>query len=326
MGIELTIIDPFDKKAFIPPTEEGVIWSTERRCVPARLSFNVLSDGSFKLREGAAVSFKVNGKPVFYGYLFEQRHDQKGRISLTAYDQLRYLRNRDTFVYENRTASQLVKMLAEDLNLQTGTVEDTGFTIASRIEENSTFSDIIENALEITSENTGEMFVLYDDFGKLTLKNISSMHAGEPGKYLLIGPDSGEGYEYGSSIDKDVYNRVKLIRNNGKTGGRDIFIAEDNKSIAAWGLLQYTGKVSDAENGKDKAQRLLQLYNGKTRSLKIKNVFGDVRVRGGSMVMVNFNPGNFKIRNFMLTEKAVHIFKNNEHFMELTLRGGDTNG
>lgn len=93
---------------------------------------------------------------------------------MTAYDQLRYLNNKDTYVYENKTASQFIQMLAADFSLNTGTLEDTGFVIASRVEDNTSLFDMIENALDLTLQNSKEMFVLFDDFGKLTLKNISS--------------------------------------------------------------------------------------------------------------------------------------------------------
>ena len=55
-------------------------------------------------------------------------------IRLTAYDQLRYMNNKDTYIYGNKTASQFLKMLAADFKLQTGEIEDTGFVIGSRIE------------------------------------------------------------------------------------------------------------------------------------------------------------------------------------------------
>ena len=65
-------------------------------------------------------------------------------------------------------------MISEDFEMQCGEIEDTGFKIPSRIEENTTLFDMIQNALDLTLENKKEMYVLYDDFGKITLKNISS--------------------------------------------------------------------------------------------------------------------------------------------------------
>ena len=61
-----------------------------------------------------------------------------------------------------------------------------------------------------------------------------------------------------------------------------------------------------------KAKALLELYNQKTKGLTIKNALGDVRVRGGSLIIVKIDLGDIKLQNFMLVEKVKHTFKNNE--------------
>lgn len=323
MIIELLIADSSGENPCIPIIEEGVNWITERRSTPGKLTFNVIKDDVASFEEGAAVRFKVDDEEVFYGFVFTKKRDKDNVISVTAYDQLRYLNNKDTYVYENKTASQFIQMVASDFSLSTGAIENTKFVIASRVEENTSLFDMIENALDLTLQNTKEMFVLYDDFGKLTLKNISSMYVGEPGSYFMIDEETGENFEYSSSIDNDTYNKIKLTYDNDETGKREVYIAQDGKHINDWGVLQYFDTLSKGENGQAKADALLQLYNKKTRSLKIKKAFGDTRVRAGSMIIVNLSLGDVNLKNFMLVEKVTHTFKLNEHFMDLTLRGGE---
>lgn len=323
MSVELLISDTSGTKAYCPAVKEGIEWSTERRGSPGKLTFSVVGDGTVSFEEGAAVRLKVNGTPVFFGFVFTKKRDREGIVSVTAYDQLRYLNNKDTYVYENKTASQLVKMIAEDFSLNLGTVEDSGFVIASRVEENTSLFDMIENALDLTLQNSREMFVLYDDFGKLSLKNISSMYVGKNGSYLLIDEETGENFEYASSIDSGTYNKVKLTYDNEDTGKREVYIARDTGHINKWGVLQYFDTLSRGENGQAKAEALLKLYNAKTRSLKITGAVGDVRVRAGSMVAVKLDLGDIKVNNFMLVEKVKHTFKSGEHFMDLTLKGGE---
>ena len=48
-------------------------------------------------------------------------------------------------------------MLAKDFALNVGTLEDTGYVIASRVEEDSSLFEMIENALDLTLTNTGEI-------------------------------------------------------------------------------------------------------------------------------------------------------------------------
>lgn len=323
MALELLISDVIGKKAYIPVIEEGIEWSTERRSVPGKLTFKVVKDKIINFQEGAAVRFKVNGDPVFYGFVFTKKRDKNQIITVTAYDQLRYLKNKDTYVYENKTAAQLLKMIASDFKLNLGTVEDSKYVIASRVEDNTSLFDMIENALDLTLQNSKKMFVLYDEFGKLTLKNIASMRVGKSGKYLMIDSQTSENFDYTSSIDSDTYNKVKLTYDNEDTGKREVYISQDSGHINEWGVLQYFDTLKKGENGKAKADALLKLYNSKTRNLKITNAIGDIRVRAGSMVVIDLDLGDMKLKNFMLVEKAKHTFKQNEHFMDLTLRGGE---
>lgn len=323
MSIELLVASPDGGNMQLPVIEEGIEWSTERRSTPGKLTFKVIKDNAVNFQEGSAVRLKVNGKPIFFGFVFSKKRDKDQIITVTAYDQLRYLNNKDTYVYENKTASQFIKMIAADFLLKLGTVENTKFVIASRVEDNTSIFDMIENALDLTLQNNKEMFVLYDDFGKLTLKNISSMYVEKSGNYLMVDEEIGENFEYNSSIDSDTYNKIKLTYDNEKTGKREVYIAQDSKHINEWGVLQYFDTLSDGENGQAKADALLKLYNNKTRNLKIKNAIGDVRVRAGCMLIVNLDLGDVKLKNFMLAEKVKHTFKMDQHFMDLTLRGGE---
>lgn len=323
MSVELLIASPDGEKIQAPVVEEGIEWSTERRSTPGKLTFKVVKDSAIAFHEGAAVRLKVDGNPVFFGFVFSKKRDKDQIITVTAYDQLRYLNNKDTYVYENKTASQFIKMIAADFSLKLGTVENTKFVIASRVEDNTSIFDMIENALDLTLQNNKEMFVLYDDFGKLALKNISSMHVEKSGNYLMVDEETGENFEYTSSIDSDTYNKIKLTYDNDETGKREVYIAQDSKHINEWGVLQYFDTLSDGENGQAKADALLKLYDNKTRNLKIKNAIGDIRVRAGSMLIVNLDLGDIRLKNFMLVEKVKHTFNLNQHFMDLTLRGGE---
>ena len=323
MDIELLISDPSGNKLYIPVVEEGIEWSTERRSTPGKLTFKIRNDGIIDFEEGSRVRLKVDGKEVFYGFVFTKRRDKNQIISVTAYDQLRYLNNKDTYVYENKTVAEFIQMIATDFNLKTGTLEDTKFKIASRVEDNTSLFDMIENALDLTLQNTKEMFVMFDEFGKITLKNISSMRVGGESAYLLIDEETGENFEYSSSIDSDVYNKIKLSYDNEDTGKRDIYIAQDGTHMNEWGVLQYFDTLSKGENGQAKADALLKLYNKKSRNLKITNAIGDTRVRAGSLVVVSLALGDVNLKNFMLVEKVRHTFKLDQHVMDLTLRGGE---
>ncbi len=304
---------------FLPEVEEGVTWQTDRQGTPGSLTFSIPKENISRFEEGAHVALRVDGKGIFYGFVFEKKSDaSSGLVRVTAYDQLRYFKNKDTYVYENKTASELIGMLAADFNLQAGTVEDTGFVIASRVEDNTTLFDIVQNALDLTLTNTGQMYVLFDDYGKISLKNIASMALD-----FLVEEGSGEDYSYTSSIDSNTYNKIKLVYENGETGMRDIYIAQHGENMNKWGVLQYYDTIQEGENGAAKANALLSLYNKPTRNLTFSNLFGDVNVRAGSLIVVKMDLGDTQLENLMLVEKCKHVFKKDVHFMNLTVRGGE---
>ena len=321
MNVNVELLIQHGNKVFIPVVQEGITWSTERKGCPGELQFKVVKDdivGDIGFQEGDAVRLKVNGENVFYGFIFKKKRDKQQIITVTAYDQLRYLKNKDTYVYENKTAGELIQMIAADFQMQTGFIEDTGFKIASRVEENTSLFDMIQNALDLTLQNQSYMYVMYDDFGKITLKGLDNMRLD-----LLIDEETGENFDYTSSIDDKTYNRIKLTYDNEETGTREVYISQDSNNMNTWGVLQYFNTLQEGENGKTKADALLSLYNKKTRNLSIKNAFGDTRVRAGSMVVVMIDLGDIKIKNLMLVEKCKHEFKESQHFMNLTLRGGE---
>lgn len=113
---------------------------------------------------------------------------------------------------------------------------------------NQTLFDMIQNALDETLMNTKQLFVLYDDVGKLTLKNINSMKLD-----LLIDEETGENFSYESSIDDQTYNKIKLAYNNEETGKRELYVAQDGEKINQWGVLQYFEEIQTKTGASAKA-------------------------------------------------------------------------
>lgn len=316
MNAELIIT--YDNQSFMPVLVDSINWNSERKGTPSKLTFNIVKDDIISFQEGAAVRFKWNGKNVFYGFVFSKRRDKENIISVTAYDQLRYLKNKDTYVYEDKTAGELIKMIASDFNLKTGAITDTGYKIPSRVEDNQTLFDIIQNALDLTMQNKKELYVLYDDFGKITLKALNEMKSD-----IIIDAETASDFDYSSSIDENTYDKIKLVFDNESTGKRDVYIEQHGENINRWGVLQYYDKLQKGENGVAKAQALLKLYNQRTRKLSIKNCFGDCSIRAGSLVLVSLHLGDMVLNNWMIVESCKHEFKQDEHWMDLIVRGGE---
>lgn len=485
-----------------PPVEEGVQIEWERSGTPGKLTFTTIKVEGLAFQEGDPVRFYYDYKQVFAGYVFKKQRDKEHHIKVTCYDQIRYLKNKYTYVFENKTATQIVKSLCGDFKLQTGDMDNTAYVIPAIVEENKAALDIILDVLEETLLNTGKMYVLYDDCGNIRIRNTENMMS-----TTLIYEESAENFDYSSSIDDETYNNIVLyydpnsnnsstsssgsggtssvtsdanrivemaksqlgtaenprgtnnikyntdyygsavsgsaypwccafvwwvfkqcglsslfydgektaycptavswfkkkgqwvtsgykpgdviffdyqgdgsadhvgivesvsgnkvtciegnyadevyrvtrvdhilgagrpaystttraassgatsgaITNNTSSGdGIQIFTASSQAKIKEWGLLRYFEKVDTPSIGQNKADALLKLYNRKTRELKVTGAFGDISVRGGTLIPVKLYLGDIEANNFMLVEKVTHKFDKDHHTMDLTLEG-----
>lgn len=127
---------------------------------------------------------------------------------------------------------------------------------------------------------------------------------------------------YKSSIASQTYDKIKLSYENKDTGKREIFVAQDSSNINQWGVLQYYEKLDSTTNAKAMADALLSLYNTKTRTLKLQDVLGDIRVRAGTLLVVMLGLGDINVSNYLMVEQVKHTFNNEQHLMELKMRGG----
>lgn len=261
----------------------------------------------------------MDGTPVFYGFVFEK--SRKGNnpnvIKCVVYDQLYYLKNKDTYVYTNKTASEVIKMVAEDFQLNVGELEDTGYKIASRVEDNQTLFDIIQNALDETLKATGQMYVLYDNVGKLTLKSLGNMKLN-----MLVDEDTAGDYDYKSSIATQTYDKIKLSYENKETGKREIYIAQDGSHINQWGVLQYYEKLDSKANARRWRTLSWTSTTPRPAPSSSQDVLGDIRVRAGTLLVVMLGLGDINVSNYLMAEQVKHTFNDGQHLMELKMRGG----
>lgn len=295
--------------------------SRERSGSPSRLDFSYVDVDGIQIGQGNAVAFRYNGQPVFYGYIFEQKRDsQREQVSVIAYDQLRYFKNEDSFVYSGKY-SDLVKNICNKYGLQTGTIDATAYTLPQRVAEGDLFGICSDAAYE-TLLNKSESMVLYDDFGAICLRNINNMMLP-----ILIDKDAAGAWEWSESIDSDVYNRITLYRDNDQTGERELYIANDTQKQSEWGILTLYEDAGDglrAEGLREKAKALLNHYAHEKKTFQVSGCIGYPDVRGGSLILVALDLGNGeKIQNLMLVEKVEHTFAENVHTMDLSLWGGE---
>ncbi|MGG3278857.1 XkdQ/YqbQ family protein [Paenibacillus solani] len=276
----------------------------------------IYQDKKFKYQNGDIVQFTDGTNKVFMGYIFKFEMSLNGEAKITAYDQLRYLNASHTYVLNQVTATQVVQRIAKDFNLKTGKLVDTKYKIPNFLQDDQTLFDMICSALDSTLIKSGTNFVLYDDFGQLTLQNVSAMTYG-----FVIGEGSlMTNFNYSKSIDEDTYNQIVLYKDNEKSGKRETFIVKDSGRIKKWGLLQLYQSVDEDMNKaqiNDLLTRLITAKNRETRKMRI-DAIGDLRLRAG--MYVNIQIQRFGINKLFLVDECTHSVEGTSHTMTLDLR------
>lgn len=309
-----------EQTVYEPVVEGSITWETQRNGQPGKCSFTILSESVLKIEEGNAVRLDVNGKTVFFGYIFDRSWSREGEVKVSAYDQLRYLKNKDSYNYTDLSTGEVILMIARDYNLQTGNLIDTGYKF-SRNRPDKTLFDIILDSLDLTLIHTGKMYVLYDDAGKLVLNNVENMKLD-----IMIDGSTAQDYDYKVSIDSNTYNQIKIYYDNNETKKREIYMTKDTANINKWGILQKDESIEKGTDGQMVAEKYLSLYNQPSRSLTIKGAFGDIRVRAGCLIPVFLDIKEMELKNYLLVESASHKIDEGIHTMDLTLRGAGISG
>lgn len=318
---DLFLLIDGDDKIYKPYIADKVKVTRERTGAPGKMTFSYIDVEGMNISEGNAVAFRYKNKKVFFGYIFVlERDSDREQVNVTCYDQLRYFKNKDSFVYNAKYSDMLENNICKKYGFNIGTIEDTGYKIPTRLEDGSLF-DICANAASFTRLSNKKHFVLYDDFGQICLRNIENMILP-----ILIDKDVTGKWNLKESIDSEVYNRIIIRKDNSETGERELYIANDSSTQAKWGVLSYEedgDENSSATTLKSRANALLKYYNRPNNTFTVSKCLGHVDVRGGSSFVTYFDLGNGKkIQNIMIVNKVEHTFSDNEHLMDMNLYGG----
>lgn len=288
---------------------------------PGKLEFTVLAVDSLTFAEGATVYVVVDDYNMFKGFVFKKSHTEvPNRVKVTCYDQLRYLKNKDSRVFENVTSNQIFEQLCKDFVLQYKTVDASSHICAPRSEDATSLYDMIKNALNDTMNNTGKWYFIRDNFGTLEHINITSCIRPE-----MLGDKSFvTGFDYETSIDDGVYNQIKLYRDNETTKKREVFIVNDTinggDKIRRWGILQLYEKIDESYNIaqiESRALTMLRYYCNTRQSLKLK-CLGVKEFFAGCIFKCEIaNLGDTSLNSYLLVTQCTHKLSNSSHTMDI---------
>lgn len=349
---ELTVKNQKDMLLIEP--QDGITLDRSPDLAPAKLTFNVLKDPLLDIQEGDLVNFKVNGELIFVGYIFEKSRSKNNIIQVTCYDQCRYLKSEGYYIFDGKnSASELIIALSKDLGIKLGEIAPTEYKI-SRVFDGKSYQDILLTMLKLTSINSPKIpvkalnakktktlnpekadhtfdeistdvkrkpiYIAYDDNGLLTVKELNDMVTD-----ILIDASQVEDYEYISSIDRNTFTQILVVR-EAKTGSDKhkeayrtggAYASEETKR---WGVLQKVYKPDEKDlNAIEKAKIMLDKLARKTHTLRLKGCLGRTIIRPGSGIWLNFDIGDQILNELVYVQAVTHNFSNNKHTMDLDI-------
>lgn len=298
---------------YFPLIEGELTLSSTMYGACSTLGFKVIKDENISMLEGDMVTLIIDGVKMFKGFIFSKKRDKNDIIYVTCYDQIRFLLNKDTKIYENLTATQFINTICNEYKLKIGSIDNTKYVIERRVDADRKLLDMIYSAINITQNMTGEKYVFYDDFMAITLKNVKDMKT----DYLLDNKEAIN-FSYESSIDENTYTQIKVV-DDITYKLREVVVVSDEEKIKKFGILQKLYYLKNDLNPKEFARKRLEEQKSETRKLDVYGATGRLNLRAGNSIIVDLNLGDILYNDLCTITHLRHKFTYDHHTMDMTL-------
>lgn len=251
----------------------------------------------FTPQNGDEVRFSWNGVKVFFGHIFKVSYSGDEVFSVTAYDNMRYLKNQDSIIWPAGTASQRFETMCKAAGIPYRVVTRSSYKLPAKVADGETYFDMIKADIDDTATATGKRYFLRDNDGTVEFLAMPSAKSN-----IIVGDKSLlTDWKYDASID-DAANVVKVVKKSKKDEGKTTATARDSSSgddpanttlttksssgstVSKWGKLQVVEKVNDdkmnAAAMQQKAKDILREKNKEERTLEL-TALGTTDLRAG---------------------------------------------
>lgn len=316
-GISLIIIKG-EQGYDVTQLVETIKWKGRKGSSARTLTATLIDDDGYKharsgidVEKGHQCLFNYNGKELFRGIIMTQTQTNRKKLQFTAYDNGIYLaNNKDTFTYENKTASDVFRDCCTRFGLPMGEVAKCSYKIPELTKSKTTAFDAIADALSLDFDATGIRHYVASDKGKLSLltrrENIMQWVI-EVGQNITT-------YSYTRSIE-DIKTRVKMVSKEGTTVAEKKNAALEEK-IGVFQEIDQPDESLTTAQVNDLIVSILEEKSTPERTLNVEAV-GIAEVISGIGVYIII-PELGLSRTFYVDEDT-HTFKDNMHTMTLKL-------
>lgn len=298
---------------------ETITWAGRRGSPTRTLSITLIDDDGYKhsrseidIEQGYQCVFKYDGDELFRGIFLRQRQTQAKTAEYKAYDIGIYLsNNKDTFVYESKTATDVFKDVCSRFGIPVGEAAQTSYTIPDLTKSKTTGWDAIEDALSLDYDNTGAKHYVFAEKGQLFLrKRLENVL-----QWVLETGANITSYSYSKSLES-VKTRIKLYSKEGTVIAQE----QDSALEQKIGILQEIDTPDESLTTaqiKTLAKTLLQENKATEQSLSLNDVIGITDVISGVGVFVKID--HLGLNKTFYVDSDSHTFSGNLHTMSLTL-------
>lgn len=261
--------------------------------------------------EGQQVFFYCDKSEIFRGLLMTDSRSSKRTLTIKAYDNCVYLcNNKGSFSFKKKSATYIFEYCLKKLGLPLGSVVNTGHIIGELVKKNTTYWDVIEDALSQTYYATGIRYYVSSEKGKIYLRKRQE----QTSMPILSLNSNIQSYDMSRSIYK---TRTRLTLVTSKNAKKGSFVNSSlEKKIGKFADIQ----TVDEDVTKTELNQKISTFKKDTsivdQELSV-TATGDTRCVSGKCAYVQISPIGAK--RIMFIEEDTHTFENGHHKMNLKL-------
>lgn len=297
---------------------EQVKWKGRKGSSSRTLAVTLIDDDGYKharsgidVEQGHQCIFSYDGVELFRGIIMSQTQSNQKKLQFTAYDNGIYLaNNKDTFCYENKTASDVFRDCCTRFGLPMGEVASCSYKIPELTKSKTTAFDAIADALSLDFDATGIRHYVASSKGKLSLltrrENIL--------QWVIEVGQNITSYSYSRSIE-DIKTRVKMVSKEGATVAEKSN-AELEKKIGIFQEIDQPDESLTTAQVNDLIESIMEEKGTPERTLSVEAV-GIAEVISGIGVYIIIP--ELEISRTFYVDEDTHTFEDNKHTMSLKL-------
>lgn len=285
---------------------------------PSKLVVSLIESAEIEVINGSAISVKKGDDAIFYGFIFKYGRNGKGNVEITAYDQLRYLKYKDSLILGNKSVGKIFLEVCNIQGIKAKVLDDTSLIVPEKVFDNKTYYEMVKFAIDYNKIYARKYLTILDVAGVLTLVDIEKLKS-----TTFIGDESLlSDFTFSRSIDDETYNSIKIVHEDSETKELQVAQVADPTTGRLWGALRHFEKVDNLDGTLNAlAKNMLKHYNVEQQKLKL-NVIGDWGVRAG--IAIPFATSKLTLEGFddiryLVVESCTHNVSNT-HTMDLELR------